>query len=107
MYDYKTAPGNGATPSSFADTLNLRLDHRIDFSQQSLLALRSDLPLLAKNPISSSNPDGDYVYGIGDVDAQAVYVYDFDKQWAAGFGARLTAPTGGTRLARENGKSCP
>jgi hypothetical protein len=75
-YGYRTAPGSGSTPGSFdtvtTDTLNLRLDHRIDLSQQSLLALRSDLPLLAKNPITSSNPDGDYLYGIGDADVQNV-----------------------------------
>jgi hypothetical protein len=102
MYEYRTAPGSGSTPGSIdtvtTNTLNLRLDHRIDLSQQSLLALRSDLPLLAKNPITSGNPGGDYLYGVGDADAQAVYVYDFDKRWAAGFGARLTAPTGGETL---------
>jgi hypothetical protein len=102
MYEYRTAPGSSSTPGSIdtvtTDTLNLRLDHRIDLSQQSLLALRSDLPLLAKNPITSSNTDGDYLYGVGDADVQAVYVYDFDKRWAAGLGARLTAPTGGDTL---------
>lgn len=102
MYETKTAPGSGSAPGSIdtvtTDTLNLRLDHRIDLSQQSLLALRSDLPLLAKNPVTFSNPDGDYLYGIGDADAQAVYVYDFDQRWAAGIGARLTAPTGGDTL---------
>ena len=102
MYETKTAPGSGSAPGSIdtvtTDTLNLRLDHRIDLSQQSLLALRSDLPLLAKNAVTSSNPDGDYLYGIGDADAQAVYVYDFDQRWAAGIGARLTAPTGGDAL---------
>jgi hypothetical protein len=101
-YGYRTAPGSGSTPGSIdtvtTDTLNLRLDHRIDLSQQSLLALRSDLPLLAKNSITSSNPDGDYLNGIGDADVQTVYVYNFDKRWAAGFGARLTAPTGGDTL---------
>jgi hypothetical protein len=93
LYGYRTAPGSGdATVTT--DTLNLRLDHRIDLSQQSVIALRTDLPLLAKNPITSANPDGDYLYGIGDIDAQALYIYDFDKRWAAGFGARVIAPTG-------------
>ena len=72
MYGYRTAPGSGSTPGSVAtttDTVKLRLDHRIDLPQQSMLALRSDLPLVAKNPITSSNPDGDYLYGVGDADA--------------------------------------
>ena len=72
MYGYRTAPGSGSTPGSVAtttDTVKLRLDHRIDLPQQSMLALRSDLPLVAKNPITSSNPDGDYRYGVGDADA--------------------------------------
>jgi len=102
MYGYRTAPGSGSTPGSVAtvttDTVNLRLDHRIDLSQQSMLALRSDLPLVAKNPITSSNPDGDYLYGVGAADTQAVFIHNFDKRWAAGFGARLIAPTGGDTL---------
>ena len=101
-YAYRTAPGSGSTPGSIAtvntDQLNLRLDHRIDLSSASLLVLRSDLPLVAKNPITSSNPDGDYLYGIGDADVQAIYVYNFDSRWAAGGGARLIAPTGGDAL---------
>ena len=102
MYGYRTAPGKGETAGSTAnvttDTINLRLDHRVDLSQQSVIALRADLPILAKNPISSSNPDADYLYGIGDADAQAVFIHDFDTRWAAGFGARVIAPSGGDTL---------
>jgi hypothetical protein len=102
LYSYKTAPGNGETPGSIAtvttDTVDLRLDHRVDLSQQSLIAFRTDLPILAKNPITSDNPNGDYLYGVGDADGQAVFIYDFDKRWAAGFGARVIAPTGGDTL---------
>jgi len=93
LYGYQTAPGSNATTVT-TDTLNLRMDHRFDLSPQALIVLRGDLPLVAKNPISSSNPSGDYQYGIGDVDAQAVYVYNFDPRWAAGGGARIIAPTG-------------
>jgi hypothetical protein len=67
-------------------------------SEQAVIALRSDLPLLAKNPITSSNPNGDYLYGIGDADTQAVFIYNFNTRWAAGFGARVIAPTGGDTL---------
>jgi hypothetical protein len=102
LYSYKTAPGTGETAGSIAtvttDTVNLRLDHRVDLSQQAVIALRSDLPLLAKNPITSTNPNGDYLYGIGDADTQAVFIYNFDTRWAAGFGARVIAPTGGDTL---------
>lgn len=102
LYEYRTAPGSGAAAGSLAtvttDSINLRLDHRVDLSGQSMIALRGDLPMLAKNPITSGNPNGDYLYGIGDADAQAVFVYNFDKRWAAGFGARVIAPTGGDVL---------
>ena len=102
MYGYKTAPGSGGTAGSTAtvttDTVDLRFDHRVDLSQQSMIALRADLPLLAKNPITSGNPNGDYLYGLGDADAQAIFIHDFDARWAAGFGARLIAPTGGDTL---------
>jgi hypothetical protein len=60
--------------------------------------LRGDLPMLAKNPITSGNPNGDYLYGLGDADAQAVLIHNLDKRWAAGFGARVIAPTGGDTL---------
>ena len=102
MYAEKSAPGSGSTPGSIAtvttETLDLRLDHRIDLPQQSMLVLRNDLPLVARNPITSSNPDGDYSYGLGDADTQAVFVHNFDARWAAGLGARLIAPTGGDIL---------
>jgi Putative MetA-pathway of phenol degradation len=99
MSQYRTAPGSGSTPGSFRDvtteTLNLRFDHSMDLAPGWILALRSDLPLLAKNPLSSSNPEGDYLYGIGDADFQAVAIRNLSERWAVGFGARLVAPTGG------------
>ncbi len=102
LYGYRMAPGSGGGTGSLAtvttDTVNLRLDHRLDLSQQSVIALRSDLPMLAKNPITSSNPNGDYLYSLGDADAQATFIHDFDKRWAAGFGVRVIAPTGGDTL---------
>jgi hypothetical protein len=102
MYGYRTSPGSGVTPGSIdtvtTDTLNFRYDHRIDLSPQSLIVLRADLPLLAKNPMNSGNPNGDYLYGVGDADAQAVFVYNFDQRWAGGAGIRLIAPTGGDVL---------
>jgi hypothetical protein len=103
LYGYRTAPGGGASPGSIAtvttDTVGLRLDHRVDLSPQSMIAIRTDLPLLAKDPINSGNPNGDYLYGIGDADAQALYIYSFDTRWAAGFGARVIAPTGWEALS--------
>ncbi|MDE2285637.1 MAG: hypothetical protein KGK33_13580 [Hyphomicrobiales bacterium] len=93
LYGYQTAPGSGGSTVT-TDRLNFRFDHRIDLSPQSLLVLRTDLPLLAKNPMNSSNPSGDYLYGIGDADAQATYVYNFNQRWAGGAGLRLIAPTG-------------
>ena len=35
------------------ETLNLRMDHSLDLAPLWILALRADLPLLAKNPITS------------------------------------------------------
>jgi len=101
-YEYLTAPGSGSTPGSIGtvttDQIRLRLDHRIDLSQQSLLALRGDFRVAAKDPITASNPSGDYQYGLGDTDIQAIYAYNFDGRWEAGFGSRLIAPTGGDTL---------
>jgi hypothetical protein len=99
FYEYKTAPGSGSEKGTIGevttDIVNLRADHRIDLARQWALALRADLPFLAKNPISSDNPEGNYLYGVGDADFQAALVHEFDTRWAGGFGARLIAPTGG------------
>jgi hypothetical protein len=96
MYEYKTAPGSGGVVTT--NELNLRFDHSMDLSPTWILAFRSDLPLLAKNPVSSTNPDGDYLYGIGDADVQAALINNLNQRWAVGFGARLIAPTGGDTL---------
>jgi hypothetical protein len=102
MQEYKTAPGSGSVPGSIrdvtTDTLNLRMDHAFDLAPMWILALRSDLPLLAKNPVSSGNPNGDYLTGVGDADVQAVIIHNLDQRWTVGFGARLIAPTGDEAL---------
>ena len=95
----KTAPGSGSTAGSSrevtTETLNLRMDHSLDLAPLWILALRADLPLRAKNPVTSDNPDGDYLTGVGDADIQAVIVHNLNQRWTIGFGARLITPTGG------------
>jgi hypothetical protein len=102
MEQYKTAPGSGSTPGSIrsvtTDTLNLRYDHSTVLAPMWILVLRSDLPLLAKNSIVSDNPDGDYLYGVGDADVQAAIIHNLTQRLSIGFGARLIAPTGGDTL---------
>jgi hypothetical protein len=97
----KTAPGsgpNGSIRTVTTDTFKLRADTRIDLAPNWQLALRGDLPLLAKNPLNSSNPIADYLYGVGDVDVQAALIHEIDARWKAGFGARLIMPTGDDNL---------
>jgi len=102
IYSYKTAPGRGAAPGTIRDvtteTANLRLDHRIVLAPQWEVGLRADLPFLAKNPINSDNPAGDYLHGVGDADFQAALIYKIDARWSVGAGARLVAPTGDDAL---------
>jgi hypothetical protein len=90
--EYTTAPGS--TRPVTTNTLTFRADRRINLAPQWELALRSDLPMVAKNPITSGNPDGEFLYGMGDADVQAALIHDLDARWAVGFGARLIAPTG-------------
>ena len=102
MYEYKTAPGSGSVEGTIrtvtSDFAYLRADHTIYLAPQWQLALRADLPFLAKDPINSGNPNGDYLYGVGDADIQAALIHEFDARLTAGFGARLIAPTGGDGL---------
>jgi hypothetical protein len=101
-YEYKTAPGSGSEKGTLStvtnDIVTLRGDHRIDLTPQWAVGLRTDLPFLAKDPISSTNPSGNYLYGVGDADFQAALIHEFNARWTAGFGARLIAPTGGDTL---------
>jgi len=94
--EYRTAPGSSRDTTT--ETLNLRYDHAFYLTPTWVVVTRTDLPFLAKNAISSSNPDGNYLYGVGDADVQAAVIHDLDKRWAVGFGARLIAPTGADAL---------
>ena len=95
MTQYKTAPGSGPNGTLTTENLNFRYDHAVDLAPMWILAFRSDLPTLAKNPVTSSNPNGEFLYGVGDADVQAAIIHDLNERFAVGFGARLISPTGG------------
>jgi Putative MetA-pathway of phenol degradation len=100
-FGVKTAPGNGPDGSIRTvtkDTFKLRGDTRIDLTPDWQLVLRGDLPFVAKNPFNSSNPNADYLYGVGDADVQAALTREIDERWKAGFGARIITPTGDDNL---------
>lgn len=98
LYGYRTAPGSGAEPNTTREvttqTLNLRYDHAFDMTSGWILLTRTDLPMQARNPITDSNPNGDYVRGIGDANIQAALIQNVTQRFAYGFGLRLIAPTG-------------
>jgi hypothetical protein len=96
-YTYKPAPG--ATRTVTTHTMTLRADRRIDLSTDWQFAFRTDLPTLVTNPITFDNPEGHFRYGMGDAEFQAALIHDFNERWAAGFGAKLIAPTGTDDLA--------
>ncbi len=91
-YEYRTTPGT--TREVTSDIVTLRADKKLDLTPRWQLALRSDLPMLAKDPITSDNPDGHFLYGLGDADLQAALIYTFNARWAGGFGDRLIVPIG-------------
>lgn len=97
-YLFQTAPGKGFVPDTVrtvtTDSAILRSDVKIDLAPQWTLALRGDLPFTTKNAITSVDPTGDYVYGLGDADVQAALIRTIDSRWAAGAGLRIIAPTG-------------
>jgi hypothetical protein len=100
---YETTPGNGVVPGTIRtvtrDVAVLRVDLPVELAPQWSLVLRGDLPAVAKNPVTSDNPAGDYLYGLGDADFQAAVIHQIDARWAAGAGARIIAPTGSDDLA--------
>jgi hypothetical protein len=95
---YKTAPGTGSTSGTLrtvtTDTLYLRSDYTVDLGSPWKAVFRTDLPVVAKDPISADHPSGDYLYGLGDADFQAALIEDINARWAAGGGLRIIAPTG-------------
>jgi hypothetical protein len=97
-YQYKTAPGTGSVNGTIrtvtTDTLYLRSDFTYDLGSPWKVVFRSDLPLVAKDPISADHPTGDYLYGLGDADFQAALIEQINQRWAAGGGLRIIAPTG-------------
>lgn len=102
---YETAPGT--TRQVTHDTLTLRADRWFNLCPQWQLALRMDLPLVAKNAISSENPEGDFIYGLGDAYTQAALIRTFDSRWAAGIGLRLITPTGQDFLTSDKWRLMP
>jgi hypothetical protein len=101
LYQVKTSPGtdlNGNPVTTTTDTWKLRGDMTFSLSPQWSLALRGDLPYLAKDKYTDSNPNGDFLYGLGDADIQAALIDNIDERWKAGAGARLIAPTGDAAL---------
>jgi hypothetical protein len=97
-YQLKTAPGtnlNGDPDTVTTDTFKLRGDLSLTLSPTWALVFRGDLPFLGKNPMTDSNPDGDFIFGLGDADIQAALIHALDARWRVGGGVRLIAPTGG------------
>jgi hypothetical protein len=96
-YAVKTAPGSGpdgTVRTVTTDTFKLRGDTNIDLSSDWQLALRADLPFVDKDPYNSSNPNADFIHGLGDADIQAALVHQINARWTVGAGARLYLPTG-------------
>jgi len=109
--EYRTAPGSGSEPGSIR-TVNteeaiLRSDLKFDITPQWTLALRGDLPFVGKNPITSNNPNGDFVDGLGDADLQAALIKTINARWAAGAGIRIVAPTGAPDITSGKWQALP
>src|SRR5579871_227937 len=97
MYQVKTAPGtdaNGNLVTTTIDTWKLRADTTFSLSPSWSVALRGDLPFLAKDKYTDSNPNGGFLHGLGDADVQFAIIDKINAQWKVGAGVRLTAPTG-------------
>jgi len=104
-HEYRTTPGSNQQVTT--ETFNLRYDHTFYLTPTWMVVTRSDLPLLAKDATSSTNPNGNYLYGIGDADIQAAIIHNFDARWAVGFGTRLIAPTGAEPLGSGKWQAMP
>jgi hypothetical protein len=101
LYQVKTAPGtdlNGNPVTTTTDTWKLRGDLTLPLSSRWDLALRADMPFVAKDKYTDSNPNGDFLYGLGDADVQSALIDNINERWKTGAGARLIMPTGDATL---------
>jgi hypothetical protein len=109
--EYRTAPGSGSEPGSIrtvsTEETILRSDLRFDVAPQWTLALRGDLPFVGRDPITSNNPSGEFIDGLGDADVQAALIKTFNTRWAAGAGLRIVAPTGAPDLTSGKWQALP
>ena len=64
-------------------------------------------PSNAENPITPSNPNGDFLYGLGDALAQAALIKTLNERWAAGAAVRIVAPTGAEGLTGGKWQALP
>ena len=85
----------------------LRSDLKIDVVPQWTLALRGDLPLVERNPITPGNPTGEFVGGLGDIDLQAALIKTVNARWATGAAIRIIAPTGAPDLTSGKWQALP
>jgi hypothetical protein len=110
-YIYQTAPGSGSVPGTTrtvtTDSAVLRSDLKIDVAPQWTLALRGDLPFAAKNAITTDDPAGGDIYGLGDAFTQAALIDTLSPRWAAGAGLRMVAPTGTNDLTGGTWQALP
>jgi hypothetical protein len=109
--EYRTAPGGGSEPGTIrtvtTNQLILRADTKIDFAPQWTVALRGDLPFSERNPITTDNPTGGFVQGVGDADVQGAIINTLNARWAAGAGLRIVAPTGAPDLTSGKWQALP
>ena len=103
-YLFRTSPGTGSSPGTIrtvtTDFAVLRSDFKFAVADQWTFVVRGDLPVDAKNPITPSNPNGDYLYGLGDAFAQAALIKTLNERWAAGAASPLSADRGGPDRAK-------
>ena len=109
--EYRTAPGSGSEPGSIrtvsTEETILRSDLKFDLAPQWTLALRGDLPFVGKDPITSSDPSGEFVDGLGDADLQAALIKTINARWAAGAGIRVVTPTGAPDITSGKWQALP
>jgi Putative MetA-pathway of phenol degradation len=101
-FEYNASPGSGPTPGSTqrvdTEVTALRAQREINLDARWKLGLLAELPVVVNNGITSDNPFGDTMSGLGDAFFQAALVTPLNDRWAVGFGGRMVAPTATDRL---------
>src|ERR1700730_1681423 len=103
-FEYRTS---GTANQVTRNSTLLRLDQRFNLEPQWKLGILTQLPFVARETTSPTNPNGEGDWGLGDAFIEPTFIRNIDPQWSIALGARFVAPTAGDTLGTGKWQAMP